>query len=131
MSDYKEVYEAVDEAIDAVQESDWSVETHDVEIDDYDGAKLHIDAEYEITEHDVDLIQTDQSKEQRERIRSIKEVVKDRERKGENGAEVAAVINEATNWEGTDEEAVRYELDKLKTQGEVYEPTTDHLRTTY
>ena len=66
---------------------------------------------------------------QRERIKNIKAVIDDLEDEYDEGAPVNIVIKRAA-MVGLDHSEAEREIDKLKQKGEVYEPQTDHLRTT-
>ncbi|AUG49569.1 hypothetical protein BVU17_18525 (plasmid) [Haloarcula taiwanensis] len=66
---------------------------------------------------------------QRERIQNIKGIIADLEDEFDGGAPVQQVIRHARRV-GMDKPKAEHEIDKLKQKGEVYEPRTDHLRTT-
>jgi len=130
MSEFDQIHDATEALLDAAQEIGWTIEHYEIEVDPYETPELRLRLKDEQPAGEVDVIETNQSKEQRDRIGTIKEIIRARESKDEKGAEVAAVINEATNGGEVDKETVKDELQKLKSQGEIYEPTTEHLRTT-
>lgn len=63
------------------------------------------------------------------RLENIKEVIADIEAEYEDGAPVDVVLERAEEY-GMDPSQTEHEIDKLKQKGEVYEPSTDTLRTT-
>jgi replicative DNA helicase Mcm len=80
-------------------------------------------------EFDADVVETGTSKSQRERIKNIKGLIADVEEEYDDGAPVDVVLDRADEI-GLDRDKAEHEIDKLKQKGEVYEPSTDHLRTT-
>lgn len=66
---------------------------------------------------------------QRDRIKSVLQVIESLEQQFDEGAPEDAVIAVFEQAE-VDTSMVKHEIDKLKQKGEVYEPRTDHLRTT-
>ena len=83
----------------------------------------------ETGELDADMIETGTSKSQRDRIKSIKTLIETIEEEYDEGAPVDVIIERAEE-QGMDHSKAEHEIDKLKQKGEVYEPKTDHLRTT-
>jgi replicative DNA helicase Mcm len=83
----------------------------------------------ETGELDADVVETGTSKSQRDRIKSIKSLISQIEEEYDEGAPVDVVIERAEE-EAMDASKAEHEIDKLKQKGEVYEPQTDHLRTT-
>ena len=83
----------------------------------------------ETGELDADMIETGTSKSQRDRIKSIKSLIETIEEEYDEGAPVDVIIERAEE-QGMESSKAEYEIDKLKQQGEVYQPQTDHLRTT-
>ncbi|MFB6094356.1 MAG: LAGLIDADG family homing endonuclease [Halanaeroarchaeum sp.] len=83
----------------------------------------------ETDQYDADMIETGTSKSQRDRIRNIKSLIEDVEDEFEEGAPVDEIMARAEEG-GMDREKAEHEIEKLKQRGEVYEPSTDHLRTT-
>ncbi len=83
----------------------------------------------ETGEFDADVIETGTSKSQRDRIKNIKHLISAIEDEYDEGAPVDVVIDRAEE-EGIDNSKAEHEIDKLKQQGEVYEPRNNHLRTT-
>jgi replicative DNA helicase Mcm len=66
----------------------------------------------------------------REKIESIKHLIAEMEEDYEEGAPVGEVLEAGTEMFDLSENRFEHEIDKLKQKGEVYEPSTDHLRTT-
>ena len=62
-------------------------------------------------------------------IKGLKELIAVIEEDSDEGAPVDRVVNTASEC-GFDSSRVRHGIDQLKQKGEVYEPRTDHLRTT-
>ncbi|WP_135821602.1 minichromosome maintenance protein MCM [Halostella litorea] len=83
----------------------------------------------ETGQFDADVVETGTSKTQRDRIRNIKQLIGDIEEEYDEGAPIDVVL-ERTDEIGMDHSKAEHEIEKLKQQGEVYEPQTDHLRTT-
>ncbi|UPV75898.1 minichromosome maintenance protein MCM [Halorussus limi] len=83
----------------------------------------------ETGQFDADVVETGTSKSQRDRIKNIKQLIADIEEEYDDGAPVDVVLDRAEEI-GMDHSKAEHEIDKLKQKGEVYEPSTDHLRTT-
>ncbi|QGA81264.1 LAGLIDADG family homing endonuclease [Halomicrobium sp. LC1Hm] len=83
----------------------------------------------ETGEFDADVVETGTSKSQRDRIQNLKGIISDIEEEYDEGAPVDVVVERAEEV-GIDESKAEHEIEKLKQKGEVYEPRTDHLRTT-
>jgi replicative DNA helicase Mcm len=83
----------------------------------------------ETGELDADVIETGTSKTQRDRIKNLKTLIGEIEDEYDEGAPVQRVLERAEEA-GMERSKAEHEIEKLKTQGEVYEPRTDHLRTT-
>jgi len=66
---------------------------------------------------------------QRERIKNIKQLIEEAQNDYHDGAPMEVVLERAADI-GMDESKAEHEIDKLKQKGEVYEPSTDTLRTT-
>jgi len=83
----------------------------------------------ETGEFDADVIETGTSKSQRDRIKSIKDVIEtvDAEYEGEAGAPIDAILERA-EAEGIDEEKVMDQIEGLRRKGDVYSPTTDQYK---
>ena len=82
----------------------------------------------ETGEFDADVVASGISKSQRDRIKNIKGIIDNTAPEYDEGAPVDVVIERAEEV-GIDESKAEHEIEKLKQKGEVYEPTTDHLRT--
>ncbi|WP_458188760.1 LAGLIDADG family homing endonuclease [Haladaptatus sp. NG-WS-4] len=83
----------------------------------------------ETGQFDADVVETGTSKSQRDRIKNIKQLIAEIEEEYDEGAPVEVVLDRADEI-GMDPSKAEHEIDKLKQKGEVYEPSTDHLRTT-
>ncbi|GGO03160.1 minichromosome maintenance protein MCM [Haloarcula pellucida] len=83
----------------------------------------------ETGEFDADVVETGTSKSQRDRIQNIRGIIADIEDEYDEGAPIDVVVERAEEV-GIDESKAEHEIEKLKQKGEVYEPRTDHLRTT-
>ena len=82
----------------------------------------------ETGELDADIIESGQSKSQRDRIRNIKGIIDELEAEYQDGAPIDEVYDRAEKA-GMDRDKAEHEIEKLRRQGDIYEPTTDHLRT--
>jgi replicative DNA helicase Mcm len=83
----------------------------------------------ETGEFDADIVETGTSKTQRDRIKSLKALISDIEDEYDEGAPVDVVVERAEEA-GMEATKAEHEIEQLKQKGEVYEPRTDHLRTT-
>ncbi|WP_128476734.1 LAGLIDADG family homing endonuclease [Halorussus pelagicus] len=83
----------------------------------------------ETGQFDADVVETGTSKSQRDRIKNLKQLIAEIEEDYDEGAPVEEVMSRADEI-GMEQSKAEHEIDKLKQKGEVYEPSTDHLRTT-
>jgi replicative DNA helicase Mcm len=83
----------------------------------------------ETGEFDADVVETGTSKSQRDRIKNVKALIQDVGSEYDEGAPVEEVL-ERVDEVGLDRGKAEHEIEQLKRRGEVYEPRTDHLRTT-
>ncbi|WP_336360340.1 minichromosome maintenance protein MCM [Haladaptatus sp. ZSTT2] len=83
----------------------------------------------ETGQFDADVVETGRSKTQRDRVKNIKNLIAEIENEYEDGAPIDVVLDRAEEI-GMDHSKAEHEIEKLKQKGEVYEPRTDHLRTT-
>jgi replicative DNA helicase Mcm len=83
----------------------------------------------ETGEYDADMIETGTSKSQRDRIKDLLGLIEEIEVEYDEGAPVDVVLERAEEG-GMEPSKAEHEIDQLKQKGEVYEPRTDHLRTT-
>jgi len=83
----------------------------------------------ETGEFDADVIETGTSKSQRDRIKSIKDVIEtvDAEYEGEAGAPIDAVVERA-EAEGIGEEKVMDQIEQLRRKGDLYSPKQDQYK---
>jgi replicative DNA helicase Mcm len=82
----------------------------------------------ETGEFDADVVETGQSKTQRDRIKNIKTLISEIESEYDEGAPIETVLDRAEEM-GMERSQAEHEIEKLRRQGDVYEPKTDHLRT--
>ncbi|SFC30018.1 replicative DNA helicase Mcm [Halobiforma haloterrestris] len=108
-----------------------TVERSDAErvIDIVHSCLQDIGVDPETGEFDADIVEAGTSKSQRDRIKNIKQLIGDIEEEYDEGAPVDIVLERAEEI-GMDQSKAEHEIDKLKQKGEVYEPSTDNLRTT-
>jgi replicative DNA helicase Mcm len=83
----------------------------------------------ETGEFDADVVETGESKSQRDRKKAVKAVIQDVEEEHDGGAPVDAV-RERAEAIGIDTTDLEHDLDKLAQKGEVYENETDRYRVT-
>jgi replicative DNA helicase Mcm len=83
----------------------------------------------ETGEFDADVVEAGTSKSQRDRIKNLKHLIEELESEYDEGAPVDVVVDRAEEI-GMETGKAEHEIEKLKQKGEVYEPSTDHLRTT-
>ncbi|MFO7926203.1 MAG: LAGLIDADG family homing endonuclease [Halobacteriota archaeon] len=82
----------------------------------------------ETGEFDADVVETGRSKSQRDRIKNIKSLISEIETEYDEGAPIETILDRAEEI-GMDRSQAEHEIEKLRRQGDVYEPSTDHLRT--
>ena len=83
----------------------------------------------ETGEYDADIVEAGTSKSQRDRIKTVKELIDDISGKYEsNSAPEGEVLNRADDID-MDTGKVKNEIEKLKQKGEVYEPEEGHYQT--
>ena len=82
----------------------------------------------ETGEFDADVVETGQSKSQRDRIKNIKSLISEVEEEYDEGAPREEVLDRAEEI-GMERSKAEHEIEKLRQKGDVYEPQTDHLRT--
>ena len=78
---------------------------------------------------DADIVETGTSKTQRDRIRTLKQLISEIEEEYDEGAPVDEVLDRLDEI-GMERSTAEQEIENLKKKGEVYEPSLDHLRTT-
>jgi len=83
----------------------------------------------ETGEFDADVIETGTSKSQRDRIKSIKDVIEtvDAEYEKEAGAPLEAIVERA-EAEGIEESKVMDQIEQLRRKGDLYSPKTDQYK---
>jgi len=82
----------------------------------------------ETGEFDADIVEAGTSKSQRDRIRNISALVEELQDEYDDGAPVEEVLDRAEEV-GMERSKAEHEIEQLKKQGEVYEPSQNHLRT--
>lgn len=83
----------------------------------------------ETGEFDADIVEAGTSNSQRKRIRRVKAIIADVEEEFDDGAPLDVILERAEALE-MDPEKFEHEMDKLCTEGEIYENKTDVYRTT-
>ncbi len=83
----------------------------------------------ETGEFDADMVETGTSKSQRDRIKDLLSLIENIEEEYDEGAPVDVILERAEEA-GMESSKAEHEIEQLKQKGEVYEPQTDHLRTT-
>ena len=83
----------------------------------------------ETGQFDADVVETGTSKSQRDRIKTLKQLISEIEEEFEEGAPIDEVLKR-TDELNMGRDKAEGEIEKLRRKGEVYEPKTDHLRTT-
>jgi replicative DNA helicase Mcm len=108
-----------------------TVEAEDAErvIDIVQSSLRDVGMDPETGEFDADIIETEMSKSQRDRVKNLKALIEEIEDEYEEGAPVDEVIERAEEI-GMTESKADHEIEKLKQKGEVYVPQQGHLRTT-
>jgi len=81
----------------------------------------------ETGEFDADVVATGMSKTQRDRIKTIEGIIDNTAPEYDQGAPIDVVIERAEEA-GISEGKTEHEIEKLKQSGQIYEPETDHLR---
>ena len=83
----------------------------------------------ETGEFDADMVEANTSKSQRDRIKGLKSLVAELEDEYDDGAPID-ILEERAQDRGMNVGKIEHEVDKLKTKGEVYEPSDGYLRAT-
>ncbi|MFB6130386.1 MAG: hypothetical protein ABEJ28_06155, partial [Salinigranum sp.] len=83
----------------------------------------------ETGQFDADVVETGTSKSQRDRIKTLKQLIGEIETEYEEGAPVEEILNRVDEI-GMDHSKAEQEIENLRRKGEVYEPSQGHLRTT-
>jgi replicative DNA helicase Mcm len=76
---------------------------------------------------DADVIETGQAKSQRDRMDTLKQVIRELQDEHDNGALMADVLDAMTE-EGVESAQAQYAVEKLKKRGEVYEPEPGYIQ---
>jgi replicative DNA helicase Mcm len=83
----------------------------------------------ETGEFDADVVETGTSKTQRDRIKTVKQIIAELEAETAHGAPIDEIISKAEE-NGINEAKTEHEMEKLSQRGEIYEPETGYIRTT-
>jgi replicative DNA helicase Mcm len=83
----------------------------------------------ESSEFDADIVETGMSKSQRDRIKNLKALIQDMQDDYDTGVPEEDLIDKALEL-GMGKNNSLHEIEKLKQKGEIFEPKTDHFRTT-
>ncbi|PSQ57103.1 MCM family protein, partial [Halobacteriales archaeon SW_7_71_33] len=78
---------------------------------------------------DADVVETGTSKTQRDRIQNIRTLISEIQGEYDVGAPIDVVIERGEDL-NMDRQKIEHEIEKLKKQGELYQPDNDHVRTT-
>jgi len=82
----------------------------------------------ETGQFDADVVETGPSEKQRDRIKNVGRLIVEVGEEYDEGAPIDVVLDRAEEM-GLEHSKAEHEIDKLKQKGEVYEPSTGHLRT--
>jgi replicative DNA helicase Mcm len=77
---------------------------------------------------DADIVETGQSKSQRDRVKTIKHIIEDLEHEHDDGAPEENVLERAEAMD-IGRSTAEHEIEKLKQKGQIYEPASGHYRT--
>jgi replicative DNA helicase Mcm len=77
---------------------------------------------------DADVVETGTSKSQRDRIQTVKSVIDELESETKRGAPIDGVIEMCVGEHQLMSEKVEHEIQRLKDQGDAYQPNEDHIR---
>jgi len=117
---------AIEALLNRIETGEWVVTDYDPSTDPDGDTSVTATIEQDTPKYDAEIVTTD---EQRERVRTLKDIINQLEQMHDEGAPVDDVVQEATEID-IEQEAARKEIEKLRTKGEVYEPKADHLRAT-
>ncbi|PSQ38790.1 hypothetical protein BRD13_05545, partial [Halobacteriales archaeon SW_5_70_135] len=78
---------------------------------------------------DADVVETGTSKTQRDRIQNIRTLISEIQDEYDVGAPIDVVTERGEDL-NMDRQKIEHEIEKLKKQGELYQPDNDHVRTT-
>jgi len=81
----------------------------------------------ETGQFDADVVETGMSKSQRDRVKTLKQLIEEVAAEYDDGAPVDEVLERCKNLD-IDRSKAEEEIEKLRRKGDVYEPTADHLR---
>jgi len=83
----------------------------------------------ETGQFDADVVETGMSKTQRDRIKTVKRIISDIEKQHEDGAPIDEILEVCAEVD-IPEEKVNSQIEELREQGDVYEPSADRFRVT-
>jgi replicative DNA helicase Mcm len=109
--------------------------SNDVEVEDVERAidlvrscMSDIGIDPETGEFDADIVETGTSKSQRDRMHTVRAVIEELEDESPRGAEVAEVEEVCVGEHQIMSQKVEEAIERLKTKGEAYETSEDHIR---
>ncbi len=109
--------------------------SNDVEVEDVERAidlvrscMSDIGIDPETGEFDADIVETGTSKSQRDRMHTVRTVIEELEDESPRGAEVAEVEEVCVGEHQIMSQKVEEAIERLKTKGEAYETSEDHIR---
>ena len=121
-TDRAEAREELVDLLDTIEEQGWKINGYDTDLDMYEQVPTTIHVQY-----DPD---SDPNPPNQNTTGEIEEIIEKIEFQHEEGAPTEAVIDWAVSDWDYDREDVKERLSELKAKGEIYEPTTGHLKTT-
>lgn len=86
-----------------------------------------IGADPETGNFDADVVETGTTEEEKDRSEKVKDIIIDIEKEHKRGAPIDRVLERAEK-EGIERSVAEHEIEKLRSQGDLYEPKEDHLR---
>lgn len=117
----------IQDLLDSLEESGWIVRDYDPTVDPNESLSVDVSLERQDTEELQDF---GTSKEQRDRITGVKEVIERLSENTEHGAPTTEVIRKTADELDANPSFIKHEITRLKEKGEIYEPKADHLRVT-
>ncbi|MDR9380719.1 MAG: minichromosome maintenance protein MCM [Natronomonas sp.] len=84
--------------------------------------------DHETDEYDADIVESGQSHTQRERKKTLKAIIDELDAEHERGAPVEEILD-AAEEAGLGRSNAEYELDELRSEGQIYSPATDCYKT--
>lgn len=120
MTDHLPTDDDIEDAIERIETEEWEVTDWNLTGGQFEVPTVTFEVEYK---QPVETVPRDAQK-------TVREIVEDIETQFDDGAPIEQVLEQGEDMLEIGRGKVEHELEKLKKQGEVYEPTADHLRTT-